>query len=192
MSMLRAFIAIKIPQEIQTKLQDVQAKLKKQTDAHVTWVGAENIHLTLKFLGNLEETQVPEIVSALQESVKTVSRFQLQVGYAGAFPNLMYPRVVWIGVTDDNRDSLKTLQADLDGRLSKLGFEKEQGRFQPHLTLGRVKSQKNKSQLLRAIEGIANIWLGEVAVNAVYLIRSELKPTGAEYTDLAEIKLPSQ
>jgi 2'-5' RNA ligase len=188
MSVMRAFIAIKIPAEIREKIRDVQEKLK-QSEAHVTWVHPENIHLTLQFLGNIDEEQVPQIVSQLQESVKIVSPFQLQVGYAGAFPNLRYPRVVWIGISDDAAGSLKTFQEDLSLRLAEIGFEPEEGRFKPHLTLGRVKSRKNKSNLLRAIESIVNIWLGEIAVKAIYLIRSELKPTGAEYTDIAEVKI---
>jgi len=188
MSIIRAFIAIKIPTDIHKKLNSIQEKLK-QSEVHVSWVKPENIHLTLQFLGNIDEKQIPKIVSQLEESVKVVSSFQLQVGYAGAFPNLRYPRVVWIGVTDDEAKSLKTLQTEIGSRLAKIGFKGENGRFKPHLTLGRVRSQKNKSNLLRAIESIVNIWVGEISVDAVYLIRSELKPTGAEYTDIAEIKI---
>lgn len=186
--MIRVFIAIKIPAKIQEKLSGVQEKLK-QSETHVSWVNPENIHLTLQFLGNVEEKQVPHIVSRLEESVKVVAPFQLQVGYAGAFPNLRYPRVVWIGITDDETGSLKTLQTEISSRLAKMGFKREDGRFKPHLTLGRVRSQKNKSNLVRAIESIIHIWIGEVSVDAIYLIRSELKPTGAEYTDLAKIKI---
>ena len=188
METIRAFIGIKIPDEIQEKLGDIQKKLK-QSDAHVSWGNPKSIHLTLKFLGNIEETQIPAITSAIEESVTNISPFQLQVGYAGAFPNLRYPKVVWIGVTDDEDGSLKTLQHTLDSRLASLGFEKEKGRFQPHLTLGRVRSQKNRSNLLRAVEAIINIWVGEIAVDTMYLIKSELKSTGAEYTDLAEIHI---
>lgn len=188
MSMIRAFIAIKITAEIKEKLRGIQEKLKP-AEAHVSWVNPENIHLTLQFLGNIEEKRVPRIVSQLQESVKTVSPFQLQIGYAGAFPNLRYPRVIWVGITDDEDGSLKTLQEDISSRLAKMGFTQEGGRFKPHLTLGRVRSQKNRSNLLRAIEAIINIWVGEVRVNAIYLIQSELKPTGAEYTDIAEIPI---
>jgi 2'-5' RNA ligase len=96
---------------------------------------------------------------------------------------------VWIGVDDDEEGSLKQLQEDISSRLTRMGFRNEGNRFKPHLTLGRVRSQKKKSNLLRAIESIVNIWVGEVGVEAVYLIQSELKPTGAEYTDLAEVRL---
>lgn len=188
MESIRAFIAIKIPEEIRKKFSGIQDKLK-QSGAHVSWVNSENIHLTLKFLGNIEEQQRPDIIESMKASVKTISPFQLQVGYAGAFPNIRFPRVVWIGVTDDEAGSLKTLQTDLGSRLVKLGFKKENGRFQPHLTLGRVRSQKNRSNLLRAIESMVNIWVGEISVTAIYLIQSELKSTGAEYTDIAEVKL---
>ncbi len=188
MNAIRAFIAIKIPEDIQDKLGAIQQKLQ-QSAVHVSWVRSGNIHLTLKFLGNIQEDRIPKILSSLEESVKTSSPFQLQVGYAGAFPNIRYPRVIWIGVTDDENGSLKTLQKELESRLAKLGFKKEKGRFQPHLTLGRVRSQKNRGNLLRAVESIVNIWVGEIPVDTVYLIRSELKPTGAEYTDIAEIKI---
>lgn len=188
MNTIRTFIAIKIPEDIQEKLSDLQEKLQ-QAEAHVSWVKPDNIHLTLKFLGNIEEDQIPAIVSSLKESVKVVTPFQLQIGYAGAFPNIRFPRVVWIGVTDDENGSLKALQTDLNERLARVGFKEENGRFNPHLTLGRVRSQKNRSNLLRAIEAIINIWVGVIAVNAIYLIRSELKPTGSEYTDIAEIRI---
>ena len=188
MAIIRSFIAIKIPEDIQKKLQGMQEKLK-QSAAHVSWVHPENIHLTLKFLGNVEETQLDDIVTGARNSVKGLPPFQLQVGYAGAFPNIRFPRVVWVGVSDDEGGSLKTLQAELSNNLAQLGFESEKERFQPHLTLGRVRSQKNRSNLLRAIESMVNIWVGEVSVRSLYLIKSELKPTGAEYTDLAEISL---
>jgi 2'-5' RNA ligase len=188
MNTIRAFIAIKVPEEIQEKLKGIQEKLK-QSETQVSWVKPGNIHLTLKFLGDITETQIPDIITSLKESVKAVSPFQLQVGYAGAFPNVRFPRVVWIGVTDDEDKSLKTFHDDLETRLVQLGFKKEGGRFQPHLTLGRVRSQKNRSNLLRAIESMVNIWVGEIPVDAVYLIRSELKPTGSEYTDIAEVKI---
>ncbi|MCP4404159.1 MAG: RNA 2',3'-cyclic phosphodiesterase [bacterium] len=188
MEVIRSFIAIKIPADIQKKLQGIQDKLK-QSAAHVSWIHPENIHLTLKFLGNIEGTQVDEITAGLRNSVKGLSPFQLQVGYAGAFPNIRFPRVIWVGVTDDEAGSLKILQTELSNNLAQIGFEKENERFQPHLTLGRVRSQKNRSNLLRAIEAMVNIWVGEVPVKSVYLIESELKSTGAEYTDLAEITL---
>ena len=176
MDTIRTFIAIKIPAAVQEKLGAIQDKLRK-ADAQVSWVKPDSIHLTLKFL------------EAMQASAKTVKPFQLQIGYAGAFPNMSFPRVIWIGVTDDDAGNLKTLEADLSSRLKTLDFQDEGGRFQPHLTLGRVRSQKNKSTLFRAIEAIVNIWVGTVSVDALYLIRSELKPTGSEYTDIGEVKL---
>ncbi len=188
MSMIRAFIGIKISAEIQDKLEGIQKKLKK-ADAHVSWINPDNVHLTLQFLGNIDEAQIPEIETQLRASVTSVHSFQLQVGYAGAFPNLRYPRVIWIGVSDDEDNSLKTVQEEIGRRLSTLGFQQEEGLFKPHLTIGRVRSQKNKSRLLRAIEAIVNIWVGEIVVDAIYVIKSELKPTGAEYTDFVKIKL---
>lgn len=188
MDTIRTFIAIKIPAAVQEKLGGIQDKLRK-ADAQVSWVKPDSIHLTLKFLGDVEEAQIPAILEAMQASAKTVKPFQLQIGYAGAFPNMSFPRVIWIGVTDDDGGSLKALEADLSSRLKTQDFQDEGGRFQPHLTLGRVRSQKNKSTLFRAIEAIVNIWVGTVSVDALYLIRSELKSTGSEYTDIGEVKL---
>lgn len=185
---IRAFIAVKISQEIQDKLAGIQDKLK-QADAQVSWVNPDNIHLTLKFLGDIQETQIPAILEAMTASAKMVSPFSMQIGYAGAFPNLSFPRVIWIGVTDDEQGSLKALEADLSPRLETLGFQEEGGRFQPHLTLGRVRSQKKKSTLFRAIEGIVNIWVGVTPVDALYLIRSELRSTGSEYTEIGKVNL---
>ncbi len=188
MEAIRTFIAIKIPDDIQRKLSGIQDKLK-QSGAHVSWVKPDNIHLTLKFLGNMEEQRIPDITACIEKSAASVKPFQLQVGYAGAFPNVRFPRVIWVGVTDDETNSLKTLQSGLSSCLGTLGFQEENERFQPHLTLGRVRSQKSRSSLLRAIESMVNIWVGQISVDIVYLVRSELRPTGAKYTDLARVIL---
>ncbi|PID58889.1 RNA 2',3'-cyclic phosphodiesterase [candidate division KSB3 bacterium] len=188
MAVIRSFIAIKIPGDIQEKLQAIQDKLK-QSEAHVSWTAPENIHLTLQFLGNIEEKQLDELVSAILSSVQDLAPFQLQIGYAGAFPNIRFPRVIWIGVTDDDSGSLKTLQSSVSGGLAQLGFDMERERFQPHLTLGRVRSQKNHSTLLRAIESMVNVWVGELSVRSIFLLKSELRPRGPEYTVLSEIRL---
>lgn len=97
---MRAFIALKIPEAIQSKLADVQKKLH-DVDAHITWTKTgRNSHLTLKFLGDLAEAQVSDFRCDGTNGCEI--RLQLQVGYAGAFPNIMFPRVVWVGVTDDD------------------------------------------------------------------------------------------
>ena len=131
MDTIRTFIAIKIPAAVQEKLGAIQDKLRK-ADAQVSWVKPDSIHLTLKFLGDIEEAQIPAILEAMQASAKTVKPFQLQIGYAGAFPNMSFPRVIWIGVTDDDGGSLKALEADLSSRLKTQDFQDEGGRFQPH------------------------------------------------------------
>ncbi len=189
METFRTFIAIKIPEDIQQKLKGIQEKLK-QSGAYVSWVNPSSIHLTLKFLGNIEKQQIPGITACVEKSAKSIKPFQLQVGYAGAFPNIRFPRVVWVGVTDDEANSLKSLQTGLCSCLASVGFQDEKERFQPHLTLGRVRSQKNRSNLLRAIEAMVNIWVGQISVDAVYLLQSELRPTGAVYTDIAKVAFP--
>jgi len=187
--MIRAFIAIKIPQDLIQQLVEVQDILKG-SGASVKWVEPENIHLTLKFLGNIPEAQVTEIVRVMRESTEGVGSFQISISQVGAFPNLRYPRVVWVGV-QDIQEALQKIQHRLEQGLKALGFEVEEGIFKPHITLGRVKSQKNRGNLLRAVEPLVNRELGIAHVRDIHLLRSDLKRTGPEYTVLQTVNLGS-
>lgn len=185
--MIRSFIAIKISEEVLQRIVEVQ-EILKESGVSVKWVEPKNIHLTLKFLGDTPESQIEDIVRVMQESTEGTSPFQISIARVGAFPNLRYPRVIWVGV-QDVQEALQKIQHRLEQGLHALGFAIEEGVFKPHITLGRVKSEKNKSNLLRMVETVVNTEFGVLQVNHIHLIRSDLKPTGPEYTVIRSVEL---
>lgn len=187
MSQVRAFIACDIPDIFLEKISSVQDRLKG-LDADVTWTKTGGIHITLKFLGDIEEGYIDKVAAVIEEASKGQTPFEISIKGSGAFPNLKNPRVVWIGV-EDGANVLSKLHQGLDDRLKGLGFEPEEREFRPHLTLGRVKGPRGKERLSAAVSELREIELGSFTVDRVILYKSELKPTGAVYTKLREIKL---
>ncbi|MBI4745253.1 MAG: RNA 2',3'-cyclic phosphodiesterase [Deltaproteobacteria bacterium] len=187
MSQVRAFIACDIPDLFLEKISSVQDGLKG-LDADVTWTKTGGIHITLKFLGDIEEGYIDKVAAVIEDASKGQTPFEIYIKGSGAFPNLKNPRVVWIGVEDLNK-GLMHIQQALDGGLKALGFEPEEREFRPHLTLGRVKGVKGKERLSSAVSGLKDIEIGSFTVDRVILYKSELKPTGAVYTKLREVIL---
>lgn len=187
MGTIRAFIACDVPETLLEKISSVQDKLK-ELDAAVSWTKISGIHITLKFLGDIEEGFIDRIASVILEAVKGESPFEIKIKGSGAFPNLKNPRVVWVGVGDDAR-RLSNIQQALDSGLKAFGYEPDEREFRPHLTLGRVKGAKGRERLSSAISGQKEIEIGSFTVDRVILYKSELKPSGAIYTKLKEIKL---
>jgi len=187
MDKIRSFIAINIPQEIKTKIAEIQRKLK-ETRADVKWVNPEGIHLTLKFLADIEKSQVKEILSAIKTASEGVKSFSLEIASVGAFPKVEYPRVLWIGINDET-NTLKPLWQRTEENLSKLGFDKEERDFNPHLTLGRVKSLKGKEKLISLMLQSKDLSIGRFDVKRISLMQSVLKPDGAEYSEIGKVEL---
>lgn len=183
---LRCFIAIELPDEIKDAI-DVHIKKLKQTGADVKWVQSKNLHLTLKFLGKTPDSLLPEVNSKLASLSKLHKKFQIQILDAGVFPNIRNPRVIWLGIKD--HEEMIKLQLDIDSAMSELGFEQEDREFTPHLTIGRVKSFKNKDALMKELATLKDADFGKIEVENIALMRSELKPGGAEYSRLSEIPL---
>jgi 2'-5' RNA ligase len=184
---MRLFIAIELPEDIKKGLAQVQDDLRKN-GASATWTRPEGIHLTLKFLGEVVEARVPEIMQALTDAVRGAERFRVEVSGAGAFPSERNPRVLWVGVAGDF-EKLATLQAAVEGAMEKLGFEPEERKFSPHLTLARIKFLRPRDNWQNAIEGIKNVSLGGFEADRVSLMKSELKPSGAVYTEIGKVML---
>ena len=187
MEKIRSFIAISLPQEIKNKITETQKSLM-ETKADVRWVNIDGIHLTLKFLADIERSQVKEILSAIKAASEGIKPFSLEIASVGAFPKIEYPRVVWIGINDET-NTLKPIQKKIDENLSKIGFDREERDFKPHLTLGRVKSLKGKERLIPLILQAKDLSLGRFEVTEVLLMQSVLKPTGAEYSEIGKIEL---
>jgi 2'-5' RNA ligase len=176
---LRAFIAIEIPAEIKTALGAAQASLRP-LKADVSWTKAENVHLTLKFLGEVAETRLDELRAVMCETTVNEPYFALNLDGMGVFPNARQPRVLWTGLAGDVR-RLQELQKTLDAGLRQINMAGGKNDFHPHLTIGRIKSNRNTSELIAAANQYALPALS-FNVSEIVLMKSELHPAGARYT----------
>lgn len=170
--MPRLFIAIELPDELKQKLGSLE---KSFEFSQARWVKPENLHLTLKFLGQVKEEKVNSIASALKGLTADFSAFTLQTGEIGAFPSFKRARVIWIDIKS-GREEAKKLACLIDDKLSLLGFEKEERDFQPHITLVRLKKPTPLFNL-----PVVN-WSFSFLAKEVILFESVLKPTGPVYT----------
>jgi RNA 2',3'-cyclic 3'-phosphodiesterase len=184
---MRTFIAIEFSEEIKDTLSQAEAHLK-YSGVDVKWVEKENIHLTIKFLGEVDEKKLEEIKTALDIIGSQTKPFDSTIKDLGVFPKIEYPRVIWAGI-DKGALELKALSEKVDTALSKLGFEKEVRPFVAHLTIGRVRSPKNKEKLK---EKMAAYKLPEIPphrIDSILLFQSTLTPKGSIYTKLHEAHL---
>ena len=189
---VRTFVAVELAGPQRDRLAALQAQLKKDRLARtVRWVDAENIHLTLKFLGDVESTRLPEVQRALAAACRESPAFALSLADAGAFPNLRRPNVIWVGLSGDL--ALATaLAKKIDDACAALGFAPEERPFSPHLTLGRVKREASPAErqgLGALIEGAKVAANEPMPVERVNLMKSELRPTGSLYTRLGQFEL---
>jgi 2'-5' RNA ligase len=188
---IRSFIAIELPEEVKKGLLRVQDELGLDRYGFIRCVHPEGIHLTLKFLGNVPEPKIPDIVRVMEESSLGISPFQLQITEVGAFPNMRRPRVIWVGIKGE-LDKLIGWQQRLDNGLVPLGFAKENRPFTPHLTLARLRETCGPQDRVRFGEAVAAAHVEldyKFKVTSLNLMKSKLLPTGAVYTRLAEVKL---
>lgn len=187
--MIRAFIAVDIPDDVRDAIGEAQARLKRaHTGVKVSWAKIENAHLTLQFLGYVEEPVIPKISTALDNVAGQHGAFELTVAGAGAFPEERRPRVLWVGCNDD-AGKLKALASAVQQALEPLRFRPERREFSAHLTLGRVKFPRPDAALTRALESIKNEAFGTMRVEAIHLFESQLHPDGSIYTKLSSHKL---
>ncbi|MBI5894023.1 MAG: RNA 2',3'-cyclic phosphodiesterase [Deltaproteobacteria bacterium] len=184
----RLFIAIELPDDIIKKLKVLQEQLRKDCKAKVSWSKPENTHLTLKFLGNVQEDVIDKINPCIENACNGISQFMLSAEGVGSFPNLNNPKVIWIGIKPHN-DLLNNICERLEQGLNNIGFEKEKRKFHPHLTLGRIRYADKDAGLKTGIDKLKDFAIGEFMVKSIILFESELNPNGAVYTKLKEIKL---
>jgi len=184
--MPRAFVAIDISEEVRQKLVEVQRGLAA-SGAQLKLVEPQNIHVTVKFLGEVPERRIGEIAEALRRAAEGVRGFDMRVGGIGVFPNLRYVRVVWAGVVDGREEAVALIRR-VDGELQRLGFAPER-EFVPHLTLARVKSAAAKERLVEAIKGMAGMEFGVTRAQALELKQSTLTSKGPIYSTLARVEL---
>lgn len=187
---MRTFIAINLNQEIKKTLSllidelDMLDKGKKK----IRWVKQEGKHLTLKFLGEISQEKALEIKNVLEVISEKFKPFILKIKGTGRFPpGGKNARVLWVGIEEEK--TLFALQSQLEGEMEKLGFPREQRKFRPHLTLGRVKTFSSLRETLLLIDKYRERNFGEMEVEKITFIKSVLKPTGAEYSVISEFEL---
>ena len=183
---LRLFIAIELPSNIIDGLRNVQEELKDKSNKP-SWAKPENIHLTLKFLGDIETNKIDSMVNILEGIAGKSFSFEISVKGVGTFPAAGTPRVIWVGI-EENKDMLQ-LYNNIEEGLAALGFEKERRDFKPHLTLGRIKFLNDRAGLRRGLEKVAGLNLARFAVAGFALFKSTLTPEGAIHTKLKEYTL---
>lgn len=185
MSLLRAFIAVEVPLGVRQAVCQATSDLQEKIGSLVRWVPMENMHLTLKFLGDISPSNVEMLTQMLQSETDLFNCFDLHFDGLGSFPDLKRPRVIYIGIQAPA--ALKTLQRGIESASRRLGYESEERGFSPHLTIGRVKQNVTATEqqtIRRALEEIRIDSLGIARVDSIHLYKSDLKPTGSVYTRL--------
>ncbi len=192
MDIIRAFIAVPLPLSLLEELARLQRELERQIPPRsVRWVQPGSIHLTFKFLGDTSVERLPELEQALKAVARNAPICAFTVGGLGCFPNPHRPRVVWVGV-EEPTGRLAAVQDAVEEAMAPFGYEPEGRGFEPHLTLGRVGRKASRGDAARVGQVVASTEVGqlaEVAADRFELIHSVLRPTGAEYTVLAEFPL---
>lgn len=193
MSMLRAFIAVEIPAEIQQNVYRQTAAFRRGIESLVRWVPAHNMHLTLKFLGDVSPNNVEFLVQMLRNEAALVPAFDIHLAGLGSFPNLRRPRVIYVGIQAPA--ALDALQRGIEAAARRLGYESEERPFSAHLTLGRLRQNATaveQQQIRRALESTQVDVFGTARVDSLHLYKSDLNPGGSIYTRLHSAPLKKQ
>ena len=183
---MRAFIAIDIGDNVREKLVQAQDKIARTKAAKIKFVEPENLHITLKFLGEITEEQAKEISEILGKIAKKYKKHEVKVKGIGVFPNYSYVRVIWAGVEGDQ--IIKSMANDIERELRKLGFKRDKD-FIAHVTIGRVKFVKDKVELMLTLRELANEDFGIFTVDVIELKKSTLTPKGPIYETIARFEL---
>jgi len=181
---MRVFLGIDIPNELKQKIIYVQNRF---SDFDIKFVEPENLHFNLKFFGDVEEKKVEKLKEVLEKICKQFEPFVINISGLGTFPSKNYIRVIWLGVKEGYQTFL-SLSQTINNAIETLGFGKE-NRFVPHLTLGRVRSGRNKNELLVMIRKFEDIEIGKMKVDEIKLFQSKLSPSGPVYKEVFKIEL---
>jgi 2'-5' RNA ligase len=184
---IRTFIAVEIPEYIISSIRGLQQGLKDY-GIDMGWIRPENIHITLKFLGNVEAADINKIYGAIYNTTDGVASISLKAKGVGVFPGIIRPRVLWVGLTGQ-LEFLMRLQQTLDENLKAIGFPKEKRPFKGHLTIGRIKAKINNKIFVDALRAFSHFESETFIADKIILFKSELKPQGAVYTNLASASL---
>lgn len=185
MDKIRAFIAVRLPAEVRRRLMLIETRLV-ESRADVKWVAEENFHITLKFLGPVEEERIGAVCESVECAITGVKPFELTFAGVGAFPRPSSPRVVWVG-TPSGADEMRSLAGRIDDAMEGLGFPKEDRPFSGHVTLGRVRNPHGTEKLRDCIESMRDEQAGMVRVDGVSVMKSELFRAGPVYSSIADL-----
>ncbi|MFN3396720.1 MAG: RNA 2',3'-cyclic phosphodiesterase [Thermodesulfovibrionales bacterium] len=183
---IRSFISINLTETLKKEINNLLMDLRKH-NLDVKWVPVENLHVTLKFLGHIPEETVEKVKERLLKVTPLFKPFRLRFNGIGFFPDRKRPRVIWIDISDS--DVLKILQETIEERLKEIGFAREERGFSPHLTIGRIRSLRERKRLVGIVETIKDREFGIIDVDRVFLMKSDLRPGGAQYSVIAEFPL---
>jgi 2'-5' RNA ligase len=184
---IRSFIAVELPKPLRDRIMDLQDRLAGAVE-HVKWVEAENIHLTLKFLGEVDEGDIYQVCKAAQRAVAAQPAFAMTVAGCGAFPNATRPRVVWCGVREGAQE-LIALHSNLEKALRPLGCPREDRPFTPHITIGRFRRTAANPELEKAIERLGSWAGGAFEVRELLIMASQLSGDGPIYSVMGRGRL---
>ena len=185
MSRLRAFIAVELPLEIRQNVQQATSSLRRDTGSLIRWVALENMHLTLKFLGDIPSENVEVLTHMIHTQADSFNSFDIHLSGIGFFPGPKRPRVIYIGIQAPA--ALEAFQRQMESATRRLGYTPEERAFAPHLTIGRVRqhvSANERQKIRHALEESTIDSPGTARVNSVHLYKSDLKPNGPVYTKL--------
>ncbi|MGD0654519.1 MAG: RNA 2',3'-cyclic phosphodiesterase [Thermoguttaceae bacterium] len=187
MSTVRTFIAIEIDAAVRARAAELIGVLRA-AEADVKWVEPQNLHITLQFLGEVPEEQIAAVCQAVEQGAAHMPPFDLEIRWAGAFPNANRPRTLWIGANAGS-DRMADLHDNVALELSELGFQDEDRKFQTHLTIGRTRSGKNAAELGRLLKQHADFDAGCMRVEKVTVFSSRLERGGPLYDVLSTARL---
>ncbi|NUO07383.1 MAG: RNA 2',3'-cyclic phosphodiesterase [Candidatus Brocadia sp.] len=184
---VRIFVAVEITGEIRKKLAEFQDELKK-VDADVGWVAPENLHITLKFIGHIDEEKIETVTGIIKDALTHIKPFDLRYAGVGTFPTEKNPRVIFADVIDTG-GVLAKIHERLDNQLMAVGVEHEDRKFEAHLTVGRIKTRRNVRRLIEHLNSYNGFDFGSERVMQVALMKSDLSPEGPIYTKLHGVDL---
>lgn len=184
---IRAFIAVEINDAVRTELADAQSILQ-EANGQVSWVRPQNIHCTLVFLGDIFTDTVNQVAAALDQAAGGCKPFEVEIVGLGYFGSARSPRIIWAGITG-RIDALIELQVKITAAVLQAGLKPDEKPFKPHLTIGRVRSNRNAADLVRALEKNRDKSFGVLAVRQVVLMKSALASTGPIYSSLRSVAL---
>lgn len=191
---MRIFVAVEISNEIRVRIRELIGVFQNQLgDRAVRWVKPENIHLTLKFIGEMPRERLPDLERVVEQALSAIEPFEFRVRGANCFPSFERPRVLVVGIDDPNAQ-LSQIQSSIERGAAEAGFARERRKFSPHLTLGRVRRRSAKAELEKisvTLREHRETEIGNELVSQISIIRSELTPRGPKYTALKTIYLGS-